>query len=389
MDNFVNFQRQMNKKKGGLYIHIPYCRHKCLYCDFYTGGLRIAEWDKYVDCLLNELMQRKDEFDFEIETLYLGGGTPSLIPVKAFLRLMEGINSLLGKSDFKEFTLEANPEDVTDEKIKVWKDWGVNRVSLGVQTLIDSELKSIGRWHDSRSSIVAIEKLRREIGNVSVDVMFGIPGQTVSSYLSTLKRVLKVNPTHISSYALMLEEGTAMTQLYNSNRIFLPSESEWLEMYEATINILKGEGYERYEISNYSKPGKESCHNLSYWEGKPYIGLGPGAHSFDGGKIRKENPNDLKGYLRNFSNGGDKKFYIEEFLKEDELREEMILTRLRTSKGLNLKEFADTFGDEAKEKLLQNAQNFIFQGKLQKSDDFICFTDAGFSVSDSILVSLI
>ncbi|MCH5240399.1 MAG: radical SAM family heme chaperone HemW [Muribaculaceae bacterium] len=379
----------MNKKKGGLYIHIPYCRHKCLYCDFYTGGLRIAEWDKYVDCLLNELMQRKDEFDFEIETLYLGGGTPSLIPVKAFLRLMEGINSLLGKSDFKEFTLEANPEDVTDEKIKVWKDWGVNRVSLGVQTLIDSELKSIGRWHDSRSSIVAIEKLRREIGNVSVDVMFGIPGQTVSSYLSTLKRVLKVNPTHISSYALMLEEGTAMTQLYNSNRIFLPSESEWLEMYEATINILKGEGYERYEISNYSKPGKESCHNLSYWEGKPYIGLGPGAHSFDGGKIRKENPNDLKGYLRNFSNGGDKKFYIEEFLKEDELREEMILTRLRTSKGLNLKEFADTFGDEAKEKLLQNAQNFIFQGKLQKSDDFICFTDAGFSVSDSILVSLI
>ncbi|MCH5231876.1 MAG: radical SAM family heme chaperone HemW [Muribaculaceae bacterium] len=376
-------------KRGGLYIHIPYCRHKCLYCDFYTGGLRIADWEKYVDCLLNEFSQRRDELDFKVATLYLGGGTPSLIPIKPFLRLMDGVCHSLDQSDFKEFTLEANPEDVTDEKIKVWKECGVNRVSLGVQTLIDSELKTIGRWYDSQCSIIAIEKLLREIGNVSVDVMFGIPGQTPSTYISTLKRVLKAKPTHISSYALMLEEGTAMTQLYNSKRIILPSESEWIEMYEATINILKEEGYERYEISNYSKPGKESCHNLSYWEGKPYIGLGPGAHSYDGGKIRRENPNDLKGYLRHFSDGEGKKFYNEEFLKEEELREEMILTRLRTSRGLNLKEFADRFGDKEIKRLLQNAHGFITQGKLQKTDDFIKFTDAGFSVSDSILVSLI
>ena len=376
-------------KRGGLYIHIPYCRHKCLYCDFYTGGLRIADWEKYVGCLLNEFSQRRDELDFKVATLYLGGGTPSLIPVKPFLRLMDGVCHRLDQSDFKEFTLEANPEDVTDEKIKVWKECGVNRVSLGVQTLIDSELKTIGRWHDSQCSIIAIEKLLWEIGNVSVDVMFGIPGQTPSTYISTLKRVLKAKPTHISSYALMLEEGTAMTQLYNSKRIILPSESEWIEMYEATINILKEEGYERYEISNYSKPGQESCHNLSYWEGKPYLGLGPGAHSYDGGKIRRENPNDLKGYLRHFSDGEGKKFYNEEFLKEEELREEMILTRLRTSRGLNLKEFADRFGEKEIKRLLQNAQGFITQGKLQKTDDFIRFTDAGFSVSDSILVSLI
>lgn len=378
------------RNQAGLYIHIPYCRNKCLYCDFYSAGLRIARWDDYIMALLNELKERKEEISDEFSTIYFGGGTPSLIPPEKFIALVSGLKSLVKIESKNEFTIEVNPEDVNSENIDAWLKMGVNRISLGVQSLDDDSLKLIGRRHDSDSALIALEKLKKNFENISVDVMFGIPGQTLNSYINTLESLSKFKPEHISTYSLMLEEGTAMTHLCKRNKIVLPEENDWIEMYEFTLSFLKENGYNRYEISNFSLPGKESKHNSLYWKGLPYLGIGPGAHSYDGASIRRANPADLKKYISSFRE--DKKgddFYLEERLTEKELREEMIMTRLRMAKGLDLKEFKERFGEKSQKNLLQNSLRFIQSGDLKEKDGFLFFTDRGFFISDSILVELI
>ncbi|MCH5225932.1 MAG: radical SAM family heme chaperone HemW [Muribaculaceae bacterium] len=379
---------------SGLYIHIPFCRQKCLYCDFYTGGVRIADWTGLVKAFINELTVRSEEISERPSTIYIGGGTPSLLPSSDFKNLIEGIKSILGPFKAEEFTIEVNPEDVSMEKIETWLEFGVNRVSVGVQTLQDRELKLLGRSHDSKKAIEACRMLAKNIDNISIDLMFGIPGQTLESYRRSLEGVLNLSPAHISSYALMLEEGTAMTILHRENRISLPDEDLWFKMYDLTVSSLEEAGFERYEISNYCKPGRESRHNISYWHGHPYVGIGPGAHSYDGKSVRRWNPCDLKGYLNHFLSKdleelSQSKFYSQEVLSLEEMREEMVMTRLRTVEGLNLKEFKDRFGNKAKEKLLQEARPFIKADLLQKFDDFLSFTRSGFAVSDSILPALI
>lgn len=379
-------------KKGGLYIHVPFCKHKCIYCDFYTAGSRIADWNKYISSILNELYIRGKELTFIPDTLYIGGGTPSLIPPLQFKRLIDGINSFFGGNNWKEFTIEVNPEDVNQDNIEIWNNNGVNRVSLGIQTLNDLELQTVGRQHCAADAKLATNLLIQTFGNVSVDIMFGIPGQTLKSYTETLLGIIDLNPCHVSSYSLMLEDGTAMTLLARQKKIILPQEEEWISMFETTTSILKNYGYKRYEISNYARDGFESHHNLGYWQGKPYLGLGPGAHSFDGVKTRTRNINDLKGYLNHFiinKQSQEEKFCLEEILDENELREEMIMTRLRTSKGLNINEFAASHGEKQKEILLQKAKRFISYGLMKENQNFIKFTDKGFIVSDSILSTLI
>ncbi|MCH5228759.1 MAG: radical SAM family heme chaperone HemW [Muribaculaceae bacterium] len=380
----------------GLYIHIPYCRHKCLYCDFYTGGERIAEWEVYLKSIINELNIRKDENPGLWTTIYLGGGTPSLIPEKQFEFLIHEINKVLNVSSWLEFTIEVNPEDVTPEKIISWKKSGVTRVSVGVQSLNDKELKVIGRKHTGDEARNALIKLQENFGNISIDIMSGLPGQTEKSYIDTLNEIIKIKPQHISSYTLMLEENTAMTHLVDRGNIKLPDEDLSLKLMEMTSKILKEQGYIHYEISNYSLPGMESRHNLSYWEGKPYLGLGPGAHSYDGSSIRRWNPNDLKGYIRFYKekallNPGksEKVFFEEEDLSEKEEREEYILTRLRTSKGISIIEFGEKFGEDELKNLLQKSLMFENSGDMKKDNDFISLTEKGILVSDSIFTSLI
>lgn len=378
---------------SGLYIHIPFCKKKCLYCDFYTGGSRIADWTKFVECITRELSSRIKELSSPFETLYIGGGTPSLIPIKDFISLVENVKKLTCKDSFREFTLEVNPEDVNKNKIETWKKSGVNRVSVGVQSLNDTELATIGRHHKSSEAKNAIDILKKEIGNISVDLMFGLPGQSLESYKETVEGIIRLKPTHISSYSLMLEEGTAMTLLVKNENIKLPDEDEWLKMSETTIQSLRDAGYVRYEISNYALPGYESVHNTFYWEGKPYLGLGPGAHSYDGNKIRRANPNDIKGYYSFFSDrkeyGAPKsQFYTEEVLNEEELREEYIMTRLRTSKGLNLLDFEKIFGKKDAEILIKKTGKYLNSGFLKKFNDNLSFTDKGFRISDSIISSL-
>ena len=377
-------------KSFGIYIHVPFCKKKCLYCDFYTAGERIANWEVYIECLINELISRKNEIFGVPSTLYIGGGTPSLIPPEFVEKLVNKINQVFNKSEWDEFTIEANPEDINESKLKSWLKSGINRVSMGIQTLEDSELNIIGRRHNSESALKAVEMLKRYFDNISLDIMFGIPGQTLKTYESTLKKIIDLNPSHISSYSLMIEQGTALWKLVELNEIQLPKEDEWLKMFQTTTEMLKENGYNRYEISNYSLPDKESKHNSSYWHGNPYLGLGPGAHSYDGEKIRRANPNDVKGYIKYFTEPLIiRPFYIEESLSEEELREEYLMTRLRTTRGLSLTEFENKFGKQQKNILLHRALAHISKCNVKKENDRLFFTDNGFIISDSILADLI
>lgn len=389
--NLCNFgYKESIMSEGGIYIHIPFCNNKCLYCDFYSGGVRNAKWDNYVNAICNELIQRRKELNFKVVSLYIGGGTPSLMPVTELKRLIIKIKEITDINDFEEFTLEVNPEDVNCNNIKGWKESGVNRISLGIQSLHDSELKNIGRKHDSLKAIGALKLLIDNFHNVSADIMFGLPGQTLESYTDSLVKILGIKPHHVSSYSLMLEPGTAMTHLVNHGKITLPEEKLWLSMYDATTRILSGYGFNRYEISNYSLPGFESIHNSLYWKGNPYIGLGPGAHSYDGSSLRRSNPSDIKGYVNFFNGQSDENhFYTEEILNQDQLMIEMIMTRLRMAEGLNLNEFQKKFGIIEKEKLEHKALRYILNGKMEYKDDRLSFTDEGYFISDAILSDLI
>ena len=373
---------------GGIYIHIPFCKHKCLYCDFYTGGHRIANWELFVDCLIRELRWRINELNFLPDTLYIGGGTPSLIPPSEFSYLISSIKSITGIHSWKEFTLEVNPEDVSHDNLKIWKENGVNRISMGIQSLHDKELKGSGRYHNSITALKALKLLNEYFDNISVDVMFGLPFQNNETYTDTLNRLLDFSPSHISAYSLMLEEGTPMSLLVEKGKINLPDEKEWLKMFETTHNLLTQKGYLRYEISNYSLPGKKSMHNSFYWRGEPYLGLGPGAHSYDGEYLRKANPNDIKGYLKHFSSQIHEHFYLEENLSDDELCEEIIMTRLRTVKGLDLNEFSKQFGIRQSEILLQKASKYLISGQLKKESDFLFLSHDGFLIYNTIVSDL-
>lgn len=376
--------------EGGIYVHIPFCNQKCLYCDFYTGGSRIANWEEYTEALLRELELRIDELNFNPTTLYLGGGTPSLLPIDKLKKLKTGIEFLLkDNNNWIENTIEVNPEDITEENVIGWKEAGFNRISIGVQTLKDNELRAIGRRHNAMQAQKGLDLIAKYFQNITADIMFGIPGQTALSLQESIETLLMHKLSHISVYALMLEPGTAMTLLHDKGRIKLPEEEEWLKMFEVTIKILKEGGFKRYEISNYSLPGFESRHNSNYWRGKPYLGLGPGAHSFDGERVRKWNPNDIKGFLNHYTTGVSKPFYEMEILTDEEIKEEFIMTRLRMEDGINLNEFIKKFGAEEEYKLLEKAKFPVNKGFMSIENGNLKFTFEGFKISDTILTGLI
>ena len=263
---------------AGVYIHIPFCARKCVYCDFYSVGARLADWPRLVSALLDEARNRVPELTgagAKCDTLYIGGGTPSLLPPGEFGRLAAGVLSLTGP--VSEFTVEVNPDDVTGELADAWRGAGVDRVSMGVQSLVDDELRAIGRRHDSRRAREAYDTLRRRFGNVSLDLMFGLPGQTRRSLRESVAGVNDMRSEHVSVYSLMYEERTALTRMRDSGRIDETPEEESAAMFADISEMLDAAGYEQYEISNYSLPGFRSRHNSAYWSGEPYVGLGRGA----------------------------------------------------------------------------------------------------------------
>jgi len=367
---------------AGIYIHIPFCKRKCFYCDFYSVGAKNAPWREYIDTLLAELSTRAHELAGRpVTTLYIGGGTPSALPAGELSYLIDGVRDKVDMR-LEECTVEVNPDDVTPALVEEYMAAGVDRVSMGVQSFSDAELTAVGRRHTAARAREAYELLRR-VGNVSIDLMFGLPGQSLDSFARSVTCALELHPEHISAYSLMWEEGTALSVMRRQGRVSEAPEGLSLDMYALLCRKLADAGYVHYEVSNFALPGRESRHNSSYWSGEPYLGLGAGAHSYDGHRLRTSNPCDVKAYMA--SGGGGQ---LRESLSETELREEMIMTSLRTRRGLAPAEYGSRFGTEALARLQQKAAPCLAAGNLAERQGALVVPESRLMMLDSVIVSL-
>lgn len=309
---------------SGLYVHIPFCRAKCAYCDFYSGPLRGFSAEAYTSALTLEHQARSRTLPPPYDTVYIGGGTPSTISP----RLLAPFAAMAKKG--AEVTIEVNPEDVDTNMAEEWLRAGFNRVSMGVQSLIDTELKTVGRRHSAAQAVAAFHSLRRAgFDNISIDLIYGLPGQTANTWSETLQRAISLRPEHLSAYSLQYEPGTLLHAQLQTGRLTPTPEDDIVEMYTRLCSAAADGGYEHYEISNFALPSKHSRHNSSYWNMTPYLGLGPGAHSFDG-NCRYFNPSDLKKYL-----AAPGRCTILDPETDTDRYNDMIMVALRTSEGID------------------------------------------------------
>lgn len=338
----------MDNKKG-LYIHIPFCQRKCNYCDFtsYEGKFDLAE--QYFNKLTVEMLS-KDKCD--IDTIYFGGGTPSSVDASYICSFLENVYLHFNVSSDAEITIEVNPASAVTKKIRAYKNAGINRISMGVQSFNDDELKMLGRLHSCKEVYHTYNVIRDcGINNVSLDLMFGLPGQTTEKISYSIAEILKLAPEHISCYGLTIEEGTPFYYKEKNGEITAMGEDSFADMYEFICNSLNGNGYLQYEISNFSVEGKESRHNSRYWKCGEYIGLGAGASSYIG-NVRSKNTDDLLGY----------KNEVEEILSPYDKISEFAVLGLRMAKGININEFNERFGKDIYD---------VYGKQLKKYADFI------------------
>lgn len=364
---------------AGLYIHIPYCHSKCAYCDFYSTPLHDT-MRSYINALEEEYHYRQHEIRQPFTTRYIGGGTPSALPPDFLTQVLE----IGADNKYIETTVEVNPEDVNTELMTLLTSHGINRVSMGVQSLIDHELQSVGRRHNATKAISAV-KIIREAGitNLSLDLIFGLPNQTIESWTATLKGVLYLRPEHISAYSLMYEPGTKLTAMLNAGKLQSIDDEIASQMYSIMCTMLSDAGYRQYEISNFCLPEYHSRHNSAYWDFTPYLGLGASAHSYDG-TVRRANPASIKQYLANPAAA-----FSEEILTMTERMEEYIMLRFRTTRGLDLSEFSRLFGISEGTKLVRKATPLLHQGLLIRSSNTLRIPPTHFLTADATIVRLI
>lgn len=296
-------------------------------------------------------------------------------------------------SEIEEFTIEVNPDDLTAEMLEVWKRGGVNRLSIGIQSFNDKVLSAIGRRHDGITAEAAYRLARNYFDNISVDLMFGLPGQTMEMWIEDVEKAVSLHPQHISAYSLMYEPGTAITSLRDNGRIDEIPEDMSRKMFAHLTERLRSSGYEHYEISNYAVPGYRSRHNSSYWHQTPYLGIGPSAHSYDGDRHRKANSADLRGYLHHWASLNTDSYsrpyeVEEEWLTKDELREEYVMTRLRTREGIPLDDFASRFGENERVSLINKSKKMLDDNLLELHDGHLAFVESAIMMSDSIILAL-
>lgn len=362
-----------------IYLHVPFCKSRCVYCDFFSTTSGSAWHERYMEAVLREMERRRDDIGrARADTVYIGGGTPSQLPPKLLQRFFEKLESLYGLSGLKECTVEANPDDVTGEWVSALRDTPINRVSMGVQSLNDNMLRFLGRRHTAKQALQALELLRScGYENISLDLMFGLPGQKISLWEEDVKEMLEVSAPHLSAYALQLEEGTVLAKrLARDKSLTLPSDDEVAAMYELLVQAIRSAGMEHYEISNFAKPGYRAQHNSGYWKGLPYVGLGPGAHSFDGACCRRWNLSSLDTYCN-----APAAPFEEEILTEDERYNETVMTRLRTSDGLNLA----TLDEKRRNYTLKTADPHLKRGMMTLEEGVLRLSERGFFVSNDII----
>ncbi len=371
-----------------LYLHMPFCVRKCAYCDFLSFPSGAKTQRMYAKRLMEDIgVMGKRYGEIPVETIFIGGGTPSVPDSGLIVEIMEHVRHAFHVADGAEISMEANPGTVTREKLTDYRKAGINRLSFGLQSANDRELKLLGRIHTWAEFLESFT-LARECGfaNLNIDLMSALPGQTCESWKETLSRVTDLDPEHISAYSLIIEEGTPFGERYGSEegRKLLPDEDSEREMYHETKRFLKDCGYERYEISNYAKPGRECRHNIGYWTGVPYLGLGLGASSYLDGCRFTVNP-DMKQYLEEkpgmFAD-------IEKLTKKD-MEEEFFYVGLRMTAGVSLSEFERRFGISAKEVYPGLMETFVKEKAAHFEGDRFVLTDYGLDVSNYIMAQFL
>ena len=377
-------------KKLGLYIHIPFCVKKCNYCDFYSLGC-LDKMSEYIKALEKQIILESPLYkDYEIDTVFIGGGTPSLIEPNDFISLASTLKKHLNLTQGLEFTIEANPGTITKEKLLAYKQAGVNRLSIGLQSTNDRELKELGRIH-TLSEFKDGYKLARDCGfdNISIDIMYSLPSQTIDIFEKTLSEVIGFLPEHISSYSLKIEKGTPFGKIKDSLNI--PSEDDEYDMYMAMCQTLEKHGYNQYEISNFSKAGYESRHNLKYWLSEEYIGFGPSAHSYFNGK-RYYYEKCLDSYIKKINSGSLPEKIEEEKDKNASAQisniDEYLMLRLRLSRGVDENDVKEKFGIDLLTKY-PRILDFLKSGYMKKEGSAYSFTAKGFFVSNFILTEIL
>ena len=328
----------------GIYIHIPFCKQKCFYCDFCSFANKNEMQEKYVETVINEIKNITHKEKYTVTTIYLGGGTPSILNPDYIKSILQEIKSSFEILDDAEITIEINPGTVNEEKLKRYKEYGINRLSIGLQSANDKILKNIGRIHDYKQFEETFFFARKcGFKNINVDLMIGLPTQAIEDVKQTLEKIIQKNPEHISVYSLIIEEGTIIEKLINENKLQLPDEETERIMYWTVVNELKENGYNQYEISNFSKKTYESKHNTNCWKQKQYIGLGTSAHSYLN-KKRYSNTNNIEEYIKNIQeNNISKNITIHEEQTEESTMNEYMLLGLRMIQGININEFKQKF----------------------------------------------
>lgn len=371
------------KKSLGIYVHVPFCLKKCFYCDFCSFPSRTDQrMREYTDELCRRIRAFADQANgYRVDTLYFGGGTPTLLPLDCFAQLLGCIRSEYDVTDDCEITCECNPATADFAKLSGLKRLGINRLSIGLQSVHDGELSRLGRAHDFSDFQRTFSDARRAgFDNISVDLMYGIPDQTKESFAYSLQTLAKIAPEHISAYGLKIEEGTVFYA--SADTLALPDEDTEYEMYRMLGEQLAQYGYQKYEISNFSKAGKESKHNLRYWLGEDYVGFGVAAHSCFGG-VRWGNSRDLSAFLR-----GEEIVEERMVLTEQDRFNEYVMLRLRLRQGLDCDDFYRRFGRTPYQAFPQ-LPTLIQNGLLMEFRGHIFFTDQGFFVSNAILSDLL
>ena len=373
---------------AGIYVHIPFCARRCTYCDFFSTLSLKESGEAYVQAVIDEAALRRDELRGEtVKTLYLGGGTPSQLPIGLLQTLVHGIGKVIPLAGVEEFTIEANPDDITPQWCDALLPLGVNRVSMGVQSFEDRVLSVIGRRHTANQAVEAVSLLRQAgINNISIDLIYGLPGQTVASWTDSVAQAIALKPQHISAYGLTYEPGTPLWRQRERGDVTEATEEQYLAMYETLVSRLKAAGYEHYEVSNFALPGYHSRHNSSYWNETPYLGLGTAAHSFDG-KVRRSNPHDLKVYIDKILSG--EVACIVEEMSWQERYDERVMLALRTASGVDTDRLRQDFGDTAWQHFVSMARPHLEAGNLSIVDGTrYALTDKGIMLSDSIIRDL-
>lgn len=384
---FCRFNHLTNQLMAGIYLHIPFCKTRCIYCDFYSTT-RSELTGRYVDALCRELEMRREYLQGDpIETIYFGGGTPSQLSGDDFEKVFATIERTFGMQHCREITLEANPDDLTPEYLQTLATLPFNRISMGIQTFDDATLKLLKRRHNASQAIRAVEACRQAgFQNISIDLIYGLPGETLERWEYDLQQAIGLKVEHISAYHLIYEEDTPIYKMLKQHQVSEVDEESSVDFFSLLIYRLTAAGYEHYEISNFCQPGKYSQHNTSYWQGVKYLGCGPSAHSFDG-ETREWNAASIDDYIKGINE--EKRPFETEQRDTPTRYNEFIITSLRTIWGISLEQLHQQFGEELTAYCLRMADEHLKSHQLEQRNGALCLTREGIFVSDGIMSDLL